>query len=297
MRLAFLGTPTPAVVCLGALVGAGHEVCVVITRPDRRRGRGAALVPSPVAAAAADLGLDVRHELGALDEFEVELGVVVAYGAIIPPRVLERVPMLNVHFSLLPRWRGAAPVARAILAGDEETGVGIMSLEEGLDTGPVHAEARVSIRDQTLSELTDELARLGADLLVEVLSDPARRASPRAQRGEVTYAAKLGAADYVISPEQSTLAAWRVARLERSRVRIGGRTVRVVRARVRDASGPPGTVRRASDGLLLNCADGALSLERLQPDSGRAMDALSWWAGARLSEPTRWEGLMSGAKQ
>ena len=166
MRLVFLGTPAAAVPSLRAVVGAGHEVVLVVTRPDRRRGRGSTLSPSPVKEAALELGLPVAHSVKVLDEVSADLGIVVAYGAMIKPEVLERLPMLNVHFSLLPRWRGAAPVERAILAGDEETGVGIMSLEATLDTGPLHAERRVTVGDKTASALTNELADVGATLLV-----------------------------------------------------------------------------------------------------------------------------------
>src|SRR5277367_1823366 len=129
MRLVFLGTPEAAVPSLDAVVAAGHDVVLVITRPDRRRGRGSELSPSPVKVAATRLGLSVGHRLADLDDIDAERGVVVAYGAIIPAAILDRLPMLNVHFSLLPRWRGAAPVQRAILAGDEETGISIISLE------------------------------------------------------------------------------------------------------------------------------------------------------------------------
>ena len=129
MRLVFLGTPSAAVPALEALVEAGHEVALVITRPDRRRGRGSLLSPSPVKQRALDLGLRVAHSVKELDGLGAEWGVVVAYGAMIPASVLAITPMLNVHFSLLPRWRGAAPVERAILAGDERTGVCVMSLK------------------------------------------------------------------------------------------------------------------------------------------------------------------------
>ena len=141
MRLAFLGTPSAAVPSLEALVYAGHEVALVVTRPDRKRGRGSELSPSPVKQAALGLGLPVSHSLKDLEGLGVERGIVVAYGALIPAAVLAVTPMLNVHFSLLPRWRGAAPVQRAILAGDEQTGVCVMTLEEALDTGPVRARA------------------------------------------------------------------------------------------------------------------------------------------------------------
>ena len=136
MRLVFLGTPEAAVPTLEAVVDAGHEVVLVVTRPDRRRGRGSELTPSPVKAAALRLGLSVTHRLADVADVDADRAVVVAYGAIIPETLLKKTPMLNVHFSLLPRWRGAAPVQRAILAGDEETGVSIISLEATLDTGP-----------------------------------------------------------------------------------------------------------------------------------------------------------------
>ncbi|MGH9028042.1 MAG: methionyl-tRNA formyltransferase, partial [Acidimicrobiales bacterium] len=138
-RLAFLGSPSAAVPSLRALVRAGHDVSLVVSRPDKRRGRGQAASPSPVKAAALEAGIDVTDQLDDVLGSGAELAVVVAYGRIIPKRVLDVMPMVNAHFSLLPRWRGAAPVEHAILAGDRVTGVCIMVLEEGLDTGPVLA--------------------------------------------------------------------------------------------------------------------------------------------------------------
>jgi hypothetical protein len=181
VRLAFLGTPEASVPSLRALIDAGHDVALVITRPDRKRGRGGRLSPSPVKECAQELGLRVGHRLGDLDGVKVERGVVVAYGRLVPSELLERIPMLNVHFSLLPKWRGAAPVERAMLAGDEETGVSIMTLEPELDTGPVHLEKRVAIDDKTLATLLDELATLGAQALTEVLGSPQLLANPHAQ--------------------------------------------------------------------------------------------------------------------
>src|ERR1022692_2797206 len=191
MRLAFLGTPEASVVSLRALVQAGHDVAIVITRPDRRRGRGSELSASPVKVAALELGLRVSDQIGDLDGLDLECGVVVAYGALIRAAVLERLPMLNVHFSLLPRWRGAAPVERAILAGDEVTGVSIMSLEAALDTGPVHLVRPLVVGEKTASELTRELAHVGAEALIEVLASPELMSNPRAQAGPATYAEKL----------------------------------------------------------------------------------------------------------
>ena len=145
-RLAYLGTPEMAVPPLRALAGAGHDIALCVTRPDRRRGRGSLTTPSPVKEAATELGIPVSHDMDDVAGARVELAVVVAFGRIIPARLLAEVPMVNLHFSLLPRWRGAAPVERAILAGDRETGVCLMKVEEGLDTGPVYATRRVRDR-------------------------------------------------------------------------------------------------------------------------------------------------------
>src|SRR3954453_22605667 len=172
MRLAYLGTPAASVPPLRALAAAGHEIAIVVTQPDKRRGRGGALIPSPVAAAAEELGLPVSHKVDDVLDAGVELGVVVAFGRLIKPHVLDRVPMVNVHFSLLPRWRGAAPVERAILAGDTETGVCLMGLEEGLDTGPVDECVRVPIGpEETVDELRDHLVAAGTELVVRRLGD------------------------------------------------------------------------------------------------------------------------------
>src|SRR5439155_368260 len=153
-------------------VADGHDVAVVVTRADKRRGRGSALVPSPVKAAALELSLPVTEQVDDLLDAGVELGVVVAFGRLVKPHVLDRVPMVNVHFSLLPRWRGAAPVERAILAGDTETGVCLMGLEEGLDTGPVYECVPVGIGpEETADELRGRLVETGADLLVRRLRE------------------------------------------------------------------------------------------------------------------------------
>ena len=293
MRLAFLGTPDAAVASLRALVDAGHEVALVVTRADRRRGRGGALVASPVKRAALDLGLNVTDELGAVRDSRIEWGVVVAYGALIPASLLGEVPMLNVHFSLLPRWRGAAPVARAILAGDVETGVDVISLEATLDTGPIHAEARVKVADKSLSELTEELADVGSRVLVDVLASSQLLAHPRPQVGEAIYARKLDSTDFVLLESMDVASAARVARLERSAVLIGGRRLRILRAhvdvRAGARSGEAGRVL-VNGALALEFRDGTLVLDSVKPDGGRAMASAAWWAGARLGEPLRWEG-------
>jgi methionyl-tRNA formyltransferase len=282
MRLAFLGTPDAAVTPLEALVRAGHDVDIVITRPDRRRGRGGELSPSPVKKAALALGLVVGHSLRELENHDVELGVVVAYGAIIPAPLLERLSMLNVHFSLLPRWRGAAPVERAILAGDERTGVCVMAIEPTLDTGPVYASVAVDVGDKTASALTNELAEKGAALLIEVLASEDLRAYPRAQEGEVTYARKLTSDDYRISPTMSADQIARVVRLERAYCLLGGRRLRVIRGHTSSQIATPGSLSHHDGEVVLHATDGSFVLEEVQVEGSRQMAAATWWLGARL---------------
>ncbi len=283
MRLAFLGTPEPAVASLNALVQAGHDVAIVITRPDRRRGRGGTLSPSPVKAAALSLGLPVGHRLGELDDQDVERGVVVAYGAMIPAAVLDRIPMLNVHFSLLPRWRGAAPVERAILAGDEETGVGIMSLEAALDTGPLHAQRRTSVDAKTAAQLTAELAGLGAEALVEVLGNGQLLDHPTPQVGEATYAEKLTTETFHLEPLMPTAQLERTVRLERAFTFVNGRRLKVLAAHISSTKGVPGSLAAIDGDVALIAMDGALVLDTVQPDGSKVMTARAWRAGARLS--------------
>jgi methionyl-tRNA formyltransferase len=269
MHLAFLGTPEPAVASLRALVAAGHDVEIVITRPDRRRGRGARLTASPVKVAAEELGLRVEHRVADLDGLDVERGVVVAYGAIIPGAVLERIPMLNVHFSLLPRWRGAAPVERAILAGDAQTGICVMSLESGLDTGPVHLERRVDVDDKSAAQLTEELADLGARALVEVLASPELLEHPRPQVGEVTYAEKLTAETFHLEPSMPRSLVLRTVRLGRAFTLVERGRLRIDEARISDAQVPPGSISLVEGDVVLGADDGAVVLLRVQPEGSR----------------------------
>ena len=201
-----MGTPDFAVPALEALVAAGHEVIAAYTQPPRPGGRrGKELTPTPVHRKAAELGIEVRHpvslkgaeEQAALVALGADIAVVAAYGLILPQAVLDapRHGCLNLHGSILPRWRGAAPIQRAILAGDAETGVGIMRMEAGLDTGPVLLEGRTPIDRKTAGELTDELARIGADLIVRVLADlSAYPEVPQPEDG-VTYAKKIDKAE------------------------------------------------------------------------------------------------------
>ncbi|MGH9021305.1 MAG: methionyl-tRNA formyltransferase [Acidimicrobiales bacterium] len=289
MRLAFLGTPQAAVPTLRALVSSGHDVAVVVTRPDRRRGRGGDESHSPVHEAALELGLTVAHSLGELDGADVERGVVVAYGALVPAATLARVPMLNVHFSLLPRWRGAAPVERAILAGDDVTGVSVMSLDVDLDTGPVHLTRSVEVDDLSVSALTSQLADVGADALVEVLATPDLLNSPHPQVGEPVYAPKIRPETYHLDPEMALVDALRTVRLERAFTIVAGRRVRVVSARAAESAPAPGTVMVAGSHLVLGLRDGGLELDDVVPEGGRTMSGFAWWIGARLNaETARW---------
>jgi methionyl-tRNA formyltransferase len=247
-RLAFLGTPEAAVPPLRALVAAGFDVRLVVSQPDRRRGRGGALVPSPVKQAATELGLPVSDRVDDVlaEGVDAELGVVVAFGRLVRPPVLDRVPMVNVHFSLLPRWRGAAPVERAILAGDAETGVCVMQLEAGLDTGPVHARARLPIGpDQTADELRHRLVAVGAELLVDTLTRGL--AAPVPQAGEPTYAEKIDPAELRIDWSRPAVEIHRLVRLDRAWTTFRGRRLRVLRANL-EPGGATGTVTAAAPG-------------------------------------------------
>jgi methionyl-tRNA formyltransferase len=289
MHVAFLGTPEAAVPTLRALVNAGHDVDLVITRPDRRRGRGSEQSASPVKVAAESLGLRVAHRLSELDTVGVDRGIVVAYGALIPGAVLERTPMLNVHFSLLPRWRGAAPVERAILAGDVETGVSVMTLEVELDTGPVHLERRVAIEEKTLTELMGELSLLGAEALIEVLASESLLSNAATQSGDVIYAAKLTKEDFHVTPSMASEQVLRTVRLGRAFTFVQGRRLLIDSAARSTHVVDVGHVTRGDDGVLLGAEGGAVELLHVRPEGKRSMDAAAWWTGARLDErSTMW---------
>ena len=229
VRLAFLGTPALAVPSLQALVTAGHEVAMVVTGADKRRGRGSEFSSSPVKAAALQLSLEVSHEVDDVLGCDIELGVVVAFGHLIRPHVLEAVPMVNSHFSLLPRWRGAAPVERALLAGDTETGVCLMRLEAGLDTGPVYDTVRVPIGARaTLHELRETLIAAGVEQLVRCLGGPLP--TPVEQQGEPVYAAKIRASELRIDWSQPADQIDRLVRLGGAWTMFRGKRLKVLAA-------------------------------------------------------------------
>ena len=276
-RLVYLGTPELAVPPLHALHEAGFDIALVVSRADKRRARGNALAPSPVKAAALELGLPVTDQVDDVLSVDADLGVVVAFGRLIKPHVLDRLAMINMHFSLLPRWRGAAPVERAILAGDRETGVDIMAVEEGLDTGGIYAEARVTIDDDiTLAELRGLLVDRGTRLLLDLLRDGIGEARP--QVGEPTYAAKIEPHELELDFHQPAVQLARVVRLGEAWTTFRGRRLKVHRAHaVERSSLAPGVL----DGALVGSASGALELVVVQPEGKAPMPFAAWRNGAR----------------
>ena len=290
MRIVYFGTPDAAVPPLDALLGAGHEIAFVVTQPDRRRSRGKGTDPSPVKQAAIERGLTVHTPEKAREVTDevaasgADVGVVVAFGQLLPDALLDAVPLgiVNIHFSLLPRWRGAAPVERAILAGDTETGVDLMRIESGLDTGPIYAEARTPIEpDDTAGTLRERLVALGSRLLVEHLPNLAT-ITLVAQVGDATYADKLSVDEFRLDPNQPASVLDRVVRAGAPRPGAwfvaNDKRVKVNRAHAVDAVVPLGTVTADA---MLGTAQGALRLDEVQPEGKRPMDGGAWRRGTR----------------
>lgn len=285
-RIIYLGSPDIAVAPLRALVHAGHDVVLVVTNPDRRRGRGKELMPTPVKRAATELGLAVSHDIDDVLTVEADFGVVVAFGHILRDNILAHVPMVNIHFSLLPRWRGAAPLERAILAGDEHTGVCLMQIAAALDEGDVYARRSVEVGQATLDELRVSLVQASCELLVDTIADGF--GDPEPQVGDPVYARKLNADDHRLDLSQSADDLTRVIRLGRAFTMLDGRRLRVHAASalglaVDEADLAPGTL----SGTRVVTGDGALVLETVQPEGRKAVDAKSWANGARLGPDTR----------
>jgi methionyl-tRNA formyltransferase len=277
-RLVYLGTPAMAVPPLEALHAAGFDIALVVSRADTRRGRGGRPSPSPVKAAAASLGLATSDRVEDAVAVGADLGVVVAFGQIIRRPVLEQLPMVNLHFSLLPRWRGAAPVERAILAGDERTGVDLMQVVEALDAGDVYARRELSIGpDETAAELRRRLVAAGSDLLVSTLGAGLR--DPRPQSGEATYAHKLDPAELELRWDASAVELQRL-------VRVGGAwtTFRGARLKVWDARPGPsaGLGVGEIDGTRVGTGQGSLRLVEVQPEGRRRQPADDWRNGSRI---------------
>ena len=306
MRIAFMGTPDFAVPTLDALIAAGHEIAAVYTQPPRPAGRGKVLLPSPVQKRAEEAGLEVRSPVSlrsadaqeAFASLDLEAAVVAAYGLILPEPVLQAPEFgcLNVHASLLPRWRGAAPIQRAIMAGDSETGMMVMKMEAGLDTGPVAATMRLPIGpDETAGELHDRLSEAGAALMVEAMGDlEAGRLSlvPQPDDG-VTYAAKIDKAETRIDWTLPAAAVHdRVRGLLPSpgawcEIEIGGRRERLklLRSTRVGGAGEPGTILDA--GLAIACGSGAVRLVEVQRAGARPVAAEEFLRGTRLSPGDR----------
>jgi methionyl-tRNA formyltransferase len=300
VRVVYLGSPADAVPPLHALVGAGHDVAFVITQPDRRRSRGAGADPSPVKRAAAELGIAVRTPEKAREVVEevaasgADLGVVVAFGQLLPVSFLEALPhgFVNMHFSLLPRWRGAAPVERAIQAGDKFTGVTIMRLVEELDAGPMCAQERFVIREaDNYGLIAPHLAAIGGRMLVSSLSladaggDDWTEQLDGHDEGEITYAEKILRDDRLLRPRAST-----AVELDRTIRALtphigaifetaGGDPLRVEQARVTDRTLEPGTAAAEEGRLFVGTTDMTLELLRVRPAGGKTMDVESFLRG------------------
>jgi len=310
LRVIFFGTPEFAVPSLGALLGSRHPVVAVVSQPDRPKGRGQKLQPTPTKELAASRGVPVLQPLKlrddeflrAIEALRPDLGVVAAYGRILPERLLQipRLGMINVHASLLPKYRGAAPVHRAVIEGERETGVTIMRVVAALDAGPMFASVRRPIGpDETSVEVEADLARLGADLLLEVVEAmvAGRAVEIDQDASAATYAAKItreeGTVDWTLPAARlhnlvRGLQPWPLvsASLDGLRVRI-----RKTRPTAHETSAPPATVTSASaDGIGVAAGDGrVLQVLELQPEGRRVMTARDFLAGHRLEPGTRLE--------
>lgn len=298
MRLIFMGTPDFAVPTLNALVDAGHDVVAVYSQPPRPANRGKKLTPSAVHARAEELGLEVRtpvslkgaEEQAAFAALNADAAIVAAYGLLLPQAILDapKFGCLNVHGSLLPRWRGAAPVQRAILAGDADTGVMVMQMEAGLDTGPVRATAVTPVDRKTAGDLTEELAQLGAGLMVEVLADMGRYPPVAQPEDGITYARKIEKSEARLDFGQSADAVERQVRafnpVPGTFFEFQGERYRVLAADITEAAGEIGTV--VDDQLTIACATGAIRPALIQRAGKPAMPLADFLRGNRIPAGT-----------
>ncbi len=304
MKLIFAGTPEFASQALSAIVAAGHQVALVLTQPDRPAGRGMALQPSAVKNVALAHGIEVFQPLTLKDAeaqakiaaVGAEVMVVAAYGLILPQAVLDmpRVGCINIHGSLLPRWRGAAPIQRALLAGDAETGVCIMQMEAGLDTGPVLLRGALPIAaTDTTASLHDRLAELGARLCVEALGQLPLPAEPQPGEG-VTYAHKIEKAEAVIDWTKSAAELDRHIRafnpFPGAQALFGGQTVKLWQATPVAGSGPVGSVLAVDKKqIVIACGEGALAVSELQKAGGKRLPVQQFLAGHPLKVGDRFD--------
>lgn len=300
MRIAFMGTPDFAVPTLDALLAAGHEVVAVYTQPPRPGGRrGKEPTPSPVQKRAEAAGLEVRSPASlrnaeaqeAFAALDLDAAVVAAYGLILPQPILEAPDYgcINVHASLLPRWRGAAPIQRAILAGDTRTGITIMQMEKGLDTGPMMAALPAEIGGKTAGELTAELAALGARLLVQVLDKlPGQVGRIPQNDARATYAPKIEKSEAKLDFTKSAVEVERQVRafnpVPGAYFEYGGERIKVLAAEVSEPNGAPGTV--LNDSLAIACGEGALLPSLVQRAGRGAMTAAELLRGFAIPAGT-----------
>ena len=299
MRLVFMGTPVFAVATLEALIAAGHQIAAVYSQPPRPAGRGMTKRPSPVQTCAAAQGIEVRTpaSLKSSDEqkrfvaLSADAAVVVAYGLLLPRTILDapRLGCFNVHASLLPRWRGAAPIQRAIMAGDAETGVTIMRMEEGLDTGPVCKLGRIAITPETTAQsLHDALAVLGAKLMVETLAQTSIACSAQAGEG-ITYAKKIDKMESRIDFNRSAVEVRNhingLSPFPGAWFAVGEARIKVLKATSLDDTGTPGTV--LDDELAIACGSGAVRLLVLQREGKAPMDAIAFLRGFPIAKGAR----------
>jgi methionyl-tRNA formyltransferase len=297
MRIIFMGTPDFAVPTLQALVDAAHEVVCVYTQPPRPGGRrGKELTPTPVHQRASDLGIKVRHpkslksaeEQEAFAALDADVAVVAAYGLILPQAVLDapRHGCLNVHASILPRWRGAAPIHRAVMAGDNVTGVTIMQMEAGLDTGPMLAMARTPIEDKTTGDLTPQLAELGAQLMVGTLRDLTIHVPVAQDDSEATYAAKIDKAEARIDWDRPAVEVVRhihgLSPFPGAWFELDGQRVKLLRAELVEGAGTPGEV--LDERLAIACSEGAIRPLELQRAGKPKMDLDTFLRGNGVAE-------------
>ncbi len=301
MRIIFMGTPDFAVPTLVALHEAGHTIVAAYTQPPRRAGRGKKLQPSPVQKEAEIRGIEVRTPTSLKSEdaqrefsaFEPDIAVVAAYGMILPQAILD-IPedgCLNVHASILPRWRGAAPIHRAIMAGDPVTGVTIMQMEAGLDTGPMLATVRTPIEDKTTGELTEELAELGAQLMVGTLRELKNHHRVAQDDDQATHAPKIDKAEAKIDwSEDAEMIERKVRALAPfpgAWFELGGARIKLLRAEVVEQSGEAGTT--LDDALTIACGTHALRPIRLQRGGKPRMEAAEFLRGKPVPSGTRIE--------
>lgn len=302
MRIIYMGTPDFAVPALNALAKAGHTIVAVYSQPPRPAGRGKSLTPSPVHQRAEAMGIEVRTPESLKDAavqadfaaLEADIAVVAAYGLILPRAILDapRHGCMNIHASLLPRWRGAAPIQRAILSGDNVTGVTIMDMATGLDTGPMRAKYVTKIEGKTAGALTAELAQAGADLMVEVLDDIAQH-PPMAQPQEgVTYAAKIAKAEARIDFTRPAIQVERQVRgfnpFPGAFFEYGGERFRILAAQVEHEDGAPGEM--LDDALLIGCGHGAIRPTLIQRAGKAAMTPEEMLRGFDMPAGSRVDG-------